>query len=84
MAQPRDLAELDAAAHRDDPHFANGLRHGRPVAPREYRQAAFATWTVAAAVAQVLAMLAGQTSLSILFGLAALGLAAWMRHHTPR
>jgi len=71
----RALAEWEAAFVRDDPRFAEGLRRGRPVAPREYR---WNRWVVALAVTQAAALTLGATQLAVLCGLA-MALAAWRR-----
>jgi hypothetical protein len=50
------LRTLAASLYRDDPQFAEGLRRGSPVQPKEYRAFRQDRWIIALAAAQALTL----------------------------
>lgn len=75
----RVLAELEAATRRQDPWFSDGLRDGRPVPPREYRQRGERLALTVLAAVQVLLLIAGWYPLVVAVGIVVLVRVA--RHH---
>lgn len=72
----RVLAGLAAAMAREDPHFTDGLRAGRPVAPREYRVRSRRLAVAILAATQVVMLVLGWDPLVIAVGVVALVWAA--------
>jgi Protein of unknown function (DUF3040) len=68
----RVLADLEAATRREDPGFADGLRDGRPVPPREYRERGRPLALTVLATVQVFVLIVGWYPLVVVAGIAVL------------
>ncbi len=70
------LADLAATLRTQDPRFAQGLRVGHPVAPREYRERSARVVTMALAAGQVAMLVVGWNGWVVAIGIVTLGWAA--------